>query len=202
MINEEGYIKFNCIRQDKDFHLPGDKFEKLTSWRNRLYQNHLIGSYPDGIGFGNISIRMSLNNFIITGSATGNKPELNKDDFVLVTHYDLTKNEVRCLGKIPASSESMSHAAVYDTETGINAVIHVHHLQLWKKLKNRVPVTKPDIEYGTPEMALEIKDLFRRTNVSQLKIFVMGGHNEGIITFGCNLDEAGEIIFRYLRQKR
>lgn len=200
MPDQEGYIKFNCIRQDKEFDFPEDKFKKITIWRNRLYNSHLIGSYPDGIGFGNISIRMSLNNFIITGSATGNKPELNRDDFVLVTHYNLIKNEVRCSGRIPASSESMSHAAVYDSISGINAVIHVHHLKLWKKLKERVPVTRPDVQYGTTEMALEIKDLFSRTNVSQLKIFVMGGHREGIVTFGDSLDDAGDILYRHFRQ--
>jgi len=197
---EDGYIKFNCVWNKADFDFPEHLFEKLNFWRDQLFQNHLIGSYADGIGFGNISTRLSAGNFVITGTATGSKTRLTKNDFSLVTDYDLSKNTVKCTGKTRASAESMSHAAIYEKNSEIMAVIHVHHLSLWEKLKDNLPTTRYDVEYGTPEMALEVHSLFDRTNVRQTRIFVMGGHKEGIVSFGKDLDDAGEVILTYFRQ--
>ena len=43
-------------------------------------------------------------------------------------------------------------------------------------------------------MANEIKRLFDQTALSKEKILVMGGHREGIISFGKDLAEAGNIL--------
>lgn len=190
----EGYIKFNCFLEKSSFEFADDQFESINKWRQKLYNLGLIGTYPDGIGFGNISIRTRNDNFIITGSATGGKPVLTKNDYVLVTFFDLSKNEVRCTGSINASSESMTHAALYHKDMRIGAVIHVHNLEMWEKLKKKLPVTSGDVPYGTPEMAFEVSGLFDRTSVTETKIFVMGGHKEGIVSFGKDLDEAGNIL--------
>jgi L-ribulose-5-phosphate 4-epimerase len=76
----------------------------------------------------------------------------------------------------------------------INAVLHIHHLQLWKKLLDTFPATNSNIEYGTPAMAREIVRLFKETNLAEQKIFAMAGHEEGIVSFGKDLNEAGQII--------
>ncbi len=68
-------------------------------------------------------------------------------------------------------------------------------MELWKKSLNTLPATKPNIEYGTTAMTREIQRLFRETNLSEQKIFAMGGHEEGIVAFGKDLDEARNIIF-------
>ena len=59
---------------------------------------------------------------------------------------------------------------------------------------NHVPTTSEDIPYGTPEMANEVKRLFNETDVGKEKIIVMGGHREGLISFGKNLEEAANIL--------
>jgi ribulose-5-phosphate 4-epimerase/fuculose-1-phosphate aldolase len=194
---EDGYIKFNCIWNNAAFHLPDHLYNKLSFWRNRLFQHNLIGSYADGIGFGNISIRLADTRFIISGTATGGKSILEKNHYALVTEFNLAKNMVKCTGKIMASAESMSHAAIYARSAETGAIIHIHNMLLWEKLKDKLPTTKYEVEYGTPEMAFEIQDLFDRTDVSHTKLFVMGGHKEGIVAFGSNLDEAGEMISKY-----
>ena len=43
-------------------------------------------------------------------------------------------------------------------------------------------------------MAIEIKRLFGETNLKETKILVMGGHEEGVVAFGKNIDEAGKIL--------
>ena len=194
---DEGYIKFNCIWNKADFDFPEDLLSILNTWRDKLYTLNLIGAYEGGIGFGNISVRTHGSQFIITGSATGDKAILTKDDYALVTLYNINKNEVESTGQIKASSEAMSHAALYESDKQINAVIHIHHLELWEKLLHKVPTTDEKVTFGTPEMAYEMIRLYNETNVPDKKIIVMGGHKEGIISFDKNLYEAGEIILRY-----
>ncbi|MGZ3851376.1 MAG: hypothetical protein ACXVBX_01215, partial [Flavisolibacter sp.] len=79
-----------------------------------------------------------------------------------------------------------------------NAVIHIHSLDLWKRLMDQVPTSRENISYGTTEMANEIKRLFDETELSKEKIMVMKGHREGIISFGKDLDEAGNILLNKL----
>jgi len=49
-------------------------------------------------------------------------------------------------------------------------------------------------------MAFEIMRLLRDTDLNEVKIFAMAGHEEGIFTFGNTLDEAGEILLAYYHQ--
>ena len=46
-------------------------------------------------------------------------------------------------------------------------------------------------------MAKEIIRVSRKDSVKDLKIIVMSGHEEGIITFGKDLEEAGNILLDY-----
>jgi L-ribulose-5-phosphate 4-epimerase len=195
---EEGYIKFNCnwIQSEP---VSSNEITEINNWRDTLYKLGLIGVYSNGIGFGNISIRYNNQTFLITGSATGGLDKLTESHYVLVNEYNLKQNSLTCNGPIKASSESLSHAAIYESSPETNAVIHVHNIGLWQNLIYKIPTSRKNVLYGTPEMAKEIKRLFKETNVSVEKIIVMGGHKEGIITFGKTLDEAGKILLDKLQ---
>ena len=190
---DEGYIKFNCnwIASND---IPSDKVAVLNVWRDIMYHKGLIGMYPDGIGFGNISMRCDEKTFLISGTATGGLETLSESHYSLVTGYNLSTNSVTCAGPVKASSESLTHAAIYECSATANAVIHIHNLDLWNRLLHHVPTSTENVSYGTPEMANEIKRLFDETTVSKEKIIVMGGHQEGIISFGKDLEEAGNIL--------
>lgn len=192
---DEGYIKFNCEWIDKEINFD---ISKLNEVRQKLFNLGLIGAYDNGVGYGNISIKTN-EGFIISGSATGNISKLNEEYYSKVIEYNFDKNFLKCVGPIKASSESMSHAAIYESDSEINAVIHVHNLDLWNNLLDKVPTTSIDAKYGTPEMAYEIKRLFNETDVKQKKIFVMAGHKEGIFCFGKDLDETLQIILNYFK---
>ena len=194
---DEGYIKFNCKRIPSD-DIPLDKVADLNFWRKIMYDKGLIGIYPDGIGFGNISIRCDENTFLISGSATGGIPVLDKSHYSLVTDYNLQTNSLICKGPINASSESLTHALIYESSPSTNAIIHIHNLALWNQLMHKVPTSDNLVPYGTPEMAKEIKRLFEEASLSIEKIMVMGGHEEGIISFGKNLEEAANVLLEKL----
>ena len=46
-------------------------FSELDAARTTLHDAGLIGVYPSGIGYGNISLRLAGNLFLISGSGTG-----------------------------------------------------------------------------------------------------------------------------------
>ncbi|ACK73109.1 class II aldolase/adducin family protein [Gloeothece citriformis PCC 7424] len=198
---DEGYVKYQCHWVNSPS-ITREEIEDLNQWRNQFYQLGLIGQYDNGIGFGNVSIRCLDNphQFIISGTKTGGLEQLTEKQYTLVTDYNWQENWLTCRGLIEASSEALTHAAVYTANPNINAVIHVHHLQLWKTLMNKVPTTAENIPYGTPEMAQEIIRLCQMGNLKEAKILVMRGHEEGIIAFGRNLDEAGNLLLLMFKQ--
>ena len=195
---DEGYIKYQC-NWLKSIAISREIFVKLNPWRDKLYQLGLIGEYENGIGFGNLSIRNPKNpqQFIITGTHTGSLATLSEQHYTTVTDFNWQENWVTCCGSIQASSEALTHGAIYVADPEINAVIHVHHGELWRKLMDKVPTTHRNCAYGTPEMAQEIIRLCKNNQLKNTKIIVMSGHEEGIISFGKNLDEAGEILLNY-----
>ena len=92
------YIKFTCEKATTEI-TPFDGFAELNACRRKLLQLRLIGVDANGIGFGNLSIRDgATNNFYITGSATGGKPELTLADCARVVAYDFEKNWLRYEG--------------------------------------------------------------------------------------------------------
>jgi L-ribulose-5-phosphate 4-epimerase len=191
---DEGYIKFNCQWIESD-PISFEGFKEINEWRDKLYQFGLIGVYPNKIGFGNISIRVGKSRqFYITGSGTGGLDVLNESHYTKVMDFNIKKNSLTCQGPLKASSESLTHAAVYLTDPQINAVIHVHHLTSWERLLGKIPTTSPDAAFGTPEMAREIIRLFNETDLKNEQLLIMGGHQEGIVSFGKDLNEAGRVL--------
>lgn len=191
---DEGYIKYNCEWENKAIAISEGVFKELDKWRDKLYKLNLIGVYDNGIGFGNISQKFDDKQFIITGSATGSKDYLKPSDYALVTQWDYDGNSLSCVGNTKASSESLSHAAVYESAIHAQAVIHIHSMPLWEKYKHSLPTTSDKIAYGTPAMAYAIKELVEKENQKNSGVIVMAGHEEGILSYAPTLNKAGELI--------
>jgi L-ribulose-5-phosphate 4-epimerase len=190
------YIKFICEHAGAEI-VPFGGFAELNAYRRKLLQLRLIGVDTNGIGFGNLSIRDgTANNFYITGSATGGIPELTLADCARVVAYNFKRNWLRCVGAAIASSESLTHAAVYESDAKAGAVIHCHDSRLWTALLNQAPTSSKTVEYGTPEMAYEVMRLFNLTDVKSRKILIMAGHEGGIVAFGRDLEEAFAVLLR------
>ena len=187
----DGYIKFDCQLTTEKIVIPSELFEPLNYWRDELWNKSLIGAYPDGIGYGNISVRVpESDQFYISGTSTGGIPELDKIHYPLVEKCDLLSNNVWCRGLIKASAESMSHSAIYTANSEVGAVVHIHSRKLWEKYLDVLPTTNKGVQYGTPEMAVEIGKIMTLPETLNKKVFVMGGHIDGIISFGKTVEEA------------
>jgi L-ribulose-5-phosphate 4-epimerase len=197
----EGIVKFNCYWSQSGPVISDEQYEIINHWRDILFNLDLVGAYENGVGFGNISIRIgNTTQFFITGSSTGDIPELEPGHYVKVSSYNIDDNAVMCSGPLKASSESLTHAAIYTADPGTHAIIHVHSGRLWDELKDNVPTTDPSIEYGTPGMAREMIRIFSSPEVFEKRIIVMAGDKGGLITFGNDLDEAAGVLFQYFNK--
>jgi L-ribulose-5-phosphate 4-epimerase len=194
----DGYIKFDCtlIEGIATFY---DSIRDMNKIRTELFDLGLIG-VADGIGYGNISVRTSNDSFLISGSQTGRKRILDSRDYAEVISYNFGENSIICKGFIGASSESLTHAAVYEYDENIGAVIHIHHLSFWEKILNIVPTTDKENEFGTVDLAMNVIKLFEKSNLSETKIIAMGGHSEGIISFGEDISSARDVTLKYYHE--
>ena len=193
-MSETGSVKFTCQQVPIEISRFAG-FAELNRYRRKLLALGMIGVDASGVGFGNLSIRNgATSRFYITGSATAGISELIPTDCAKVVAYDFARNWLRCEGSTVASSESLTHAAVYESDPTARAVIHCHDMKLWAALLEKAPTTPKRVEYGTSEMAHAVRRLFEATDVEKRKIFVMAAHAGGLVTFGRDLQEAFGIL--------
>jgi len=185
---EDGYIKYICIWNKSEIIISETKLAEINKYRGLLIELGMIGKIQNGPGFGNISVKRGKNEFIISGSNTGHLSELYKNHIALVTKTNIEKNSVWCKGLTKASSESMSHAIIYKELKDVNVVIHIHHKEIWNYYLNKQPTTSNSVSYGTPDMALQIKEKLKNSPISNT--IILGGHEDGIIVFGQTLSDA------------
>jgi len=192
-------VKFSCEQLSaKIASLAG--FRELNRCRRELVRLGMVGVDANGVGFGNLSVRDgTTSRFYITGSGTGGIADLTPADLSRVVACDFERNWLQFEGARIASSESLTHAAVYQSDPNACAIIHCHHLKLWKALlhNHEVPATPSGIAYGTPELAYAVQRLFQTTGVKDRKIFVMKAHEAGLIVFGKTMAEALAVLLQH-----
>lgn len=190
---DEGVIKFRSEWQESG-PLGNPEIDCLIQWRKPLLAAGLIGHYEDvDIGYGNLSMRIAgSNRFIISGTQTGHVTDVDARHFALVTDYDIADNRVCSTGAVEASSESLTHAMLYELDDSTQAIVHAHHHGAWTNLCGELPTTRNDIAYGTPDMALEFRRLYAETDFGESGVAVMAGHEGGLIAIGENLEKASK----------
>lgn len=188
----DGVIRFEA--RHREGALPGELaplVETLDGWRTRLREKDLIGQ--DGVRYGgaawgNLSARLEGERFLITGSQTGGLPHTDARHWAVVEHCDVDAGEgqVQSLGPVKPSSEAMTHAALYRLRPDARFVFHAHCPALFHA--QGLPATPPGVEYGTPEMARAVSSVLQNP---QVRLFVMRGHEDGVMAFGATAEEAG-----------
>src|SRR5690606_37998568 len=124
---DEGYTKFSVRWTDRR-PVEHPEVAELERWRRPLYEAGLVGHYAEqGIGYGNLSVRVGPGReFLVSGTQTGHLERTGPEHYALVTDYDIDDNTVHCRGAVQASSETLTHAAIYELDPDIRAVVHVH----------------------------------------------------------------------------
>ena len=195
-LRDEGVIKYQAIHQDSGppVHILLNQLDEV---RTKLFDLGLVGVYPDGVGYGNVSIRHETG-CIISGTATGSMRILGVGGYCVVRSFDLQNNIVLTAGPVKASSESMTHCAIYQANPLMQCVLHIHNRELWERLLSQgYDSTSVDIPYGTPQMALSMATL-ACTKTEPSDLIVMAGHEEGIVAYGqtifCAFDQIKTIL--------
>ena len=208
----EGVIRFTVDHETRalEERLYGDTILVLAAWREVLARLDLVGRDPtryQGLAYGNLSARVGpfgdigrgQRRFLVTGTQTGGRRGVTLDDFCLVERYDPGTNRVRSAGRVPPSSESLTHGAIYDLSPAIRVVLHGHAPEIWRHAPALgLPLTRPEAASGTPAMALEVQRLYRESTLSSTGMLAMGGHEDGVIAFGSTVREAGVTLVRHL----
>ncbi|MDR2725470.1 MAG: class II aldolase/adducin family protein, partial [Candidatus Adiutrix sp.] len=104
---DEGYVKYTALHENAQIPLAAlvaRQLPVLNEARTKCFTLGLVGVYPNGIGYGNLSIRVHDDEFLISGTATGAKPVLSNEDYCLVKSFDIARNSIVSRGLIQASS--------------------------------------------------------------------------------------------------
>ena len=165
----EGVIKYTLQHRFIELKLTKERMKPLIQLRDRLHKLNLIGIYPadhyltPDVGFGNVSLRYTEEGqFLVSGSQTGDLEETQVKDYALVLDFVIDKNMLLAKGQTKPSSESLTHAAIYEIAPEVNWVIHVHNKAMWENYKKfNMLVSPQDVPYGTPEMARAIQDVYQ-----------------------------------------
>ncbi|OLS21056.1 MAG: putative HAD-hydrolase [Candidatus Heimdallarchaeota archaeon LC_2] len=193
----EGVIKYKLSHRNSNMNIDENEFNLLIELRDELWRLHLIGVYPHDhyltpdVGFGNVSERYTKNGqFIISGSQTGDLEKTSVEQYALVMDYNIEENSLISKGLVEASSESLTHAAIYSFAPEVACVIHVHNKDMWENYKKLAMSTTPEnVQYGTPEMAKAIQEVYLQKPVLESPICMLG-HIEGLLTWGKTKKEA------------
>jgi L-ribulose-5-phosphate 4-epimerase len=203
----EGVIKYKLHHLTSSITIPSADFEELEAWRQIIYQLGGVGQDEfryGGLGFGNLSLRSSVDRRIwVTGTQTSGQEVLGLAGYCLIKSVDITRNELFSEGMVKPSSEAMTHAALYEAAPWIGGVIHIHHPLMWTLGESHLDMAcvAASIPYGTPEMAIALQQTVTRAE-KQPQLVVMHGHEDGVIGYGSNLLEVGiKIVATLARAK-
>jgi L-ribulose-5-phosphate 4-epimerase len=203
MKQQEGVIKYKLKHTQKPMH-ETISLSEINPWRTIIFRLGLIGQDPEryeNLGFGNISQRLNANSsqFIISGTQTGHIEHLSPEYYCLVVNANPRKNSLQSCGLIKPSSESLTHASIYALDCDIQAVIHVHSPEIWRNTEAlNLPHISADIPYGTVKMAIAVQQLFHSGGLHQTSLFTMLGHEDGVVSFGKNMQTAAWQLIKYL----
>lgn len=172
----------------------------LLAWRKVIHQLGLIGARADrydGYGYGNLSVRIA-DGFLISASQTSGSHEVTTDDFVSISSWQFERFWVEAMGSQPPSSETLTHAMIYEGDPSVCCVLHAHNPEIWQRL-GRLPSTSAETPYGSPAMANEVKALMSDKAERPL-VFTTRGHEDGVFVCGPNLETTAQTLINTYAQ--
>lgn len=200
---DDGVIKYDRSNFSPIESINEEEYNDIEYQRKKLYQLELIGvDQKNAIGYGNISKRYDLQKFkttpnpqfIITGTQTGKYQNLDGKGYTRVLDFNIEESKIHSMGAIQASSEALTHAAIYEANPNVKAIVHIHSEKIWNYLIkiNKLKIDST-IEYGTVEMAKASGLISKKFNHY---CFPMTGHYSGVIHFSDTLEKCTDEIIQ------
>jgi len=189
----EGVIKFTLDHEVGEAP-PAQLTAPLRAWFQILRSLELLGRRSDryeGFAYGNLSHRTG-EGLLVTCTQTSGRRQLETGDFTLVSAWSLAEYRLHSIGPCSPSSETLTHAMVYDEVPEAHWVFHVHSPEIWQAAPELgMPVTDPGAEYGTPAMARAVAGALEDMGRPTQGVLSMGGHEDGILAWGTTAGETG-----------
>ena len=196
MAEVEGVIRFDYALQPPSRPIDGNLAQSLLAWRTMLRRLELLGQRPDrygGLGYGNLSRRVPSGNgaFIITASQTSGIAEAGLGELVRVNRCSFDDFQMEAEGRLPPSSEAMTHAMVYAADPSLHWVLHGHSPEIWRNAAALgLPAIAADVEYGSRSMVAAVAALLN-ANPARPLVFVTLGHEDGVFACGGQVEPTG-----------
>jgi ribulose-5-phosphate 4-epimerase/fuculose-1-phosphate aldolase len=185
MSTESNALAFSTVFLTKN--PPDDKgILFMAWWGKRFFDSGLVKDAE-----GNLSFRTRLG-FIISGTGVA-LDALTRETVAEVTGvvYGLNRISVYVKGLVVPSRETVLHSQIYAMQSDINAIFHVHDIQVMKKAeKLGIPMTTAEKIAGSSELAEETVNFLKLNK--NVRYFILKNH--GVIALGTTLDEAGSLI--------
>jgi ribulose-5-phosphate 4-epimerase/fuculose-1-phosphate aldolase len=196
-MTDEGVIKYHL-----DFRVgappPISTLAALIAWQRICHGLVLVGQVAEryaGYAYGNLSQRTGARAFLVSGTQTAGRALPTADDYTRVTGWSIAENRLTAEGPCKPSSESLTHAALYEHAPDVGFIIHAHSPEIWHAAgRLGLPVTDPAVAYGTPAMAEAVWRLFATGLSTESGVFAMGGHEDGVVAYGRDAAAAGQLM--------
>ncbi|MFU8816464.1 MAG: class II aldolase/adducin family protein [Pseudomonadales bacterium] len=180
-----------------------DTVAALRGWREVLRRLGLLGQHParyGGLGFGNMSARDPArpDQMIITASQSSGAETLEDDDLVRIVRSNPARFWVDAVGRQPPSSETLTHAMIYQADAAVRWVFHAHSPDIWRRATALgLPATPAAVAYGSTAMVEAVAQLIAAQEPGPLA-FVTHGHEDGVFACGASAEEAGSALVALL----
>jgi ribulose-5-phosphate 4-epimerase/fuculose-1-phosphate aldolase len=183
-------VRFKTVFKNKNL-LSDKRIDELIKWGKKLFDLGLSPKFGNRSA-GNLSFR-TKHGFIITCSGSL-KSKLTKKDFIEVVNCDFDNKKVEIKGIRDPSSETFLHFAIYKKRRDVNAIIHMHDLDVLKNARKlKIPETHDKKLYGTVELADEAMKILKNNDYIILK-----GH--GIVAMGKNIEKTGTLVLKKFKE--
>lgn len=204
MAGKEGTIRFAYALESPEGPIAAPRMlAAIAGWRSVFKRLGMLGQDParyGGLGFGNLSGRDSEQpaEFVITASQTAAAPSIADGDLVRIANANPARFWVDACGRHPPSSETLTHAMVYQADPSVGWVFHVHSPDIWRQAETlALPATAGDVPYGSRAMVEAVSRLLSEHRARPL-VFASLGHEDGVFACGDSADAAGGALVSLL----
>jgi ribulose-5-phosphate 4-epimerase/fuculose-1-phosphate aldolase len=143
-----------------------------------------------------VSRRIEDPAFLVSATQTGHLATLAAGDWVTVVAASPATNQLWSEGVGKPSSESLTHAAIYQA-CDAAFVCHIHHPALWRAAcagAIALPKTPASATYGTPAMAAALSEIASCEKGAFAA--AMSGHEDGLMAAAVSPEALLELLDR------